>query len=270
MGSLARFVGRQLARYLAREVHVHGTAPPTPVQWLRDTLVPGDVLLIEGHSRFSTAIKYLTQSTWSHAALFVGREALVGQDGIENLCFIEADVQMGVRAVGLDLFAPHHTRICRPVGLLAADRQALIQHAVAQLGRQYDLRNVIDLARYLFPTPPVPARFRRRMLSLGSGDPTKAICSTLIAQAFQAIGYPVLPEVRLMNRNDPLCPDCQDEIYMVRHHSLFAPRDFDVSPYFDIVKPTLRQGFDFHGVQWGDLTTPAATNHVALTTGFDR
>lgn len=73
-----------------------------------------------------------------------------------------------------------------------------------------------------------------------------------------------------MNRNDPLCPDCQDEIYMVRHHSLFAPRDFDVSPYFDIVKPTLRQGFDFHGVQWGDLTAQAATTHVALTTGFDR
>jgi hypothetical protein len=73
-----------------------------------------------------------------------------------------------------------------------------------------------------------------------------------------------------MNRNDPLCPDCQDEIYMVRHHSLFAPRDFDVSPYFEIVKPTLRQGFDFHGVQWSDLTNPAETNSAALTTGFDR
>jgi hypothetical protein len=52
----------------------------------------------------------------------------------------------------------------------------------------------------------------------------------------------------------------------VRHHSLFAPRDFDVSPYFDIIKPTLRQGFDFHGVQWGDLTFTAATDRVALTT----
>lgn len=256
MGGLARFVGRHLAAYLAREVHVYGTAPATPVPWLRNTLVPGDVLLVEGHSRFSTAIKYLTQSTWSHAALYVGSEALAGEQGAADACFIEADVQTGVRAVGLALFAQHHTRICRPVGLHESDRHALIRHAVAQLGRQYDLRNVIDLARYLLPTPPVPARFRRRMLSLGSGDPTKAICSTLIAQVFQSIGYPVLPEVRLQDRNDPLCPDCKDEIYRIRHHSLFAPRDFDVSPYFDIIKPTLRQGFDFHAVRWEPSRNP--------------
>ncbi|MEX1167326.1 MAG: hypothetical protein WEK74_10745, partial [Hydrogenophaga sp.] len=79
---------------------------------------------------------------------------------------------------------------------------------------------------------------------------------TLIAQVFQSIGYPVLPEVRLQDRNDPLCPDCKDEIYRIRHHSLFAPRDFDVSPYFDIIKPTLQQGFDFHAVRWEPSRNP--------------
>src|SRR5258708_34057083 len=39
---------------------------------LRDTLRPGDVLLVEGKSRISGGIKYLTQSTWSHSALYVG------------------------------------------------------------------------------------------------------------------------------------------------------------------------------------------------------
>lgn len=29
-----------------------------------------------------------------------------------------------------------------------------------------------------------------------------------------------------MNRNEPMCPGCLDEIYMVRHHRLFAPPDF--------------------------------------------
>jgi hypothetical protein len=29
------------------------------------------------------------------------------------------------------------------------------------------------------------------------------------------------------------------EIPYVRHHSLFVPRDFDVSPYFQVIKPTL-------------------------------
>ena len=42
--------------------------------------------------------------------------------------------------------------------------------AVERIGLQYDLRNVLDLARYLFPTPPVPQRFRRRMIALGSEE----------------------------------------------------------------------------------------------------
>ena len=42
------------------------------------TIRPGDVLLVEGaRSKVNSAIRYLTQSTWSHAALYVGprREA---------------------------------------------------------------------------------------------------------------------------------------------------------------------------------------------------
>ncbi|HEY7458830.1 MAG TPA: lipo-like protein, partial [Xanthobacteraceae bacterium] len=32
--------------------------------------------------------------------------------------------------------------------------------------------------------------------------------------------------------------------------SLFAPRDFDISPYFAIVKPTIEAGFDYRKVGW--------------------
>ena len=35
-------------------------------------------------------------------------------------------------------------------------------YALARVGQQYDLKNVIDLARYLIPTPPVPLQWRRR------------------------------------------------------------------------------------------------------------
>ena len=34
---------------------------------------PGDILLVEGNQRVSSAIKYLTQSTWSHAAFYLGK-----------------------------------------------------------------------------------------------------------------------------------------------------------------------------------------------------
>lgn len=88
------------------------------------------------------------------------------------------------------------------------------------------------------------------MLALGSGDPTRAICSTLIAQAFQSVRYPILPIIKTGPSTDPACPGCVAELLHVRHHSLFAPRDFDVSPYFEMVKPTLAAGFDPHRLIW--------------------
>jgi len=44
----------------------------------------------------------------------------------------------------------------------------------------------------------------------------------------------------------------QPQIFPTKHHSLFTPRDFDVSPYFQIVKPTIESGFDFHQLEWID------------------
>lgn len=258
MGLTLNWLGTRLARFLARATHVHGTGPATRPGHLLACLQPGDVLLVEGNSRVSAAIKYLTQSTWSHAALFVGAQ-LTGNGGNPHHCFIEADIVDGVRSVGIGEFAGLHTRICRPVGLSESDRGRLTAYAIARLGNRYDLRNVVDLARYLLPTPPVPARFRRRMLALGSGDPSRAICSTLIAQAFQSIRYPILPITDQRNADRPDCPGCIEEILQVRHHSLFAPRDFDVSPYFQIVKPTLAAGFDFHALRWHDAATLDAT-----------
>jgi len=213
-------------------------------------LQPGDVLLVEGQSRFSVAIKYLTQSTWSHAALYVGRASGLLDAQERPRCFLEADLREGVRVVSVAEYAGLHCRVCRPVGLDADEVFALIRHAMARLGHQYDPKNVIDLACYLLPTPPGPVRWRRCMLALGSGDPTRAICSTLIAQAFQSVRYPILPIIENVPSKDPMCPGCMEEILRVRHHSLFAPRDFDVSPYFVVIKPTLASGFDPHVLAW--------------------
>lgn len=41
----------------------------------------------------------------------------------------------------------------------------------------------------------------------------------------------------------------------VRHHSLFAPRDFDVSPYFEMIKPPLATDFDYTALHWGESST---------------
>ncbi len=242
MNRFARGIGRRLSRYLSEPGHTAGTAMPTSSALLATYLQPGDVLLVEGTSRVSSAIKYLTQSTWSHAALYVG-------DGQ----FLEVDMVQGVRLVGLMHFTGFHCRICRPVSLSAQERQAICDYALARLGQHYDMKNIFDLARYLLPNPPVPVRWRRRLLSLGSGDPTRAICSTLIAQAFESVSYPILPLIETLPAVDLLGHTNSDsvrEILHVRHHSLYVPRDFDVSPFFQIIKPTIEAGFDHHRLTW--------------------
>ncbi|MGB3209221.1 MAG: YiiX/YebB-like N1pC/P60 family cysteine hydrolase [Desulforhopalus sp.] len=245
-------IGQSLARRLSAPKKHTVQVATSSRENLQRSLQPGDVLLVDGSSTFSIAIKYLTQSSWSHAALFVGNRLPIVERNREQPVLIEADVNDGVRSVGLSLYAPLHTRICRPIGLNQDEITKVIDYVVDRLGYKYDLRNIIDLARYLLPTPLVPLRFRRRFLALGSGDPTLAICSSLIAQAFQSIKYPILPDIEVQRSNDPSCIQCHKEILHIRHHSLFTPRDFDVSPYFQIVKPTLECGFDPHTVPWSD------------------
>lgn len=252
MGLVLGRLGAWLGRYLSQPIEREVVTPPTPRDLLLAALRPGDVLLVEGSSRVSTAIKYLTQSTWSHAAIYVG-SALAGPDGRPEHRFVEADIVEGVRAVGIEEFEQLPTRICRPAGISPDDRARVVEFVLRRLGHHYDLRNVFDLLRYLLPTPPVPERFRRRMLALGSGDPTRAICSTLIAQAFQSVHYPILPRVQIVTANDPDCPDRNREVMHLRHYSLFAPRDFDVSPYFEIVKPSLARAAAYHELHWADL-----------------
>lgn len=264
---LAHF-GKYLASFLTAERHLHGTSLPTSQRLLKCVLLPGDVLLVEGHSRVSTAIKYLTQSTWSHAALFVGDHASLPPGSPRPHALIEADVVGGVRVVGIERYAEHHCRICRPVGLTQEDQERLIGYAVGRIGHKYDTRNVVDLMRYLLPVPPVPTPWRRSMIALGSGDPTRAICSTLIAQAFQTIKYPVLPHVTLVSAATDDCLECVQEIMRVRHHSLFVPRDFDVSPYFKIVKPSLEEPFDHRKFKWeGEHSDVAQVTTLSLARG---
>ncbi|MGF1548403.1 MAG: YiiX/YebB-like N1pC/P60 family cysteine hydrolase [Thiotrichales bacterium] len=232
---LVNLITRPTPQYQMRSVHDATT--------LAQVIKPCDILLVEGDLYLSGAIKYLTQSTWSHAALYVGNMIDPDSRPDDPKVLIEADIKLGVIGVPLSKYARLNTRICRPVGLTTADKSRVIGYMMKHLGNAYDLKNVVDLARYLLPTPPVPVRFRRRMIALGSGDPTRAICSSLIAQAFQSVGYPILPSTA---RSEP----AQKLIYQIRHHSLFTPRDFDLSPYFAVIKPTVESQFDYRTIEW--------------------
>ena len=244
------YIGRLIAAYLQKPAAGYEPFTPTDSTALRAYIKPGDILLIEGRNHISGIIKYLTQSTWSHAALYVGPIAGHEAVGGEPCELVESNLDEGIICVPLSKYFKFHTRICRPIALSSDDCKKVCNYAIKRIGLQYDLKNLIDLARYLVPLP-VPQRWRRRMIALGSGDPTRLICSALIAQAFQSVGYPILPSITRVGSEH-----ARQEIYHIRDCSLYTPRDFDISPYFAVIKPTIEVGFDYRKINWAANPTP--------------
>jgi hypothetical protein len=260
---LVHSCGRELARFLTRPVQRYRVFAVSDERTLRKVMRPADVLLVEGDARVSVAIKYLTQSTWSHACFYVG-DALEGHPRWHG-DLVEAELVDGVIASPLSKYRHYNTRICRPIGLTEPDRERVIERVTDSLGLKYDLRNLVDLARYLVQTPPVPAHLRRDLLAFGSGEPTRGICSTIIAHAFQSVRYPILPQARRADSDPdgPLAPQAPDYWYTPQHFSLFTPRDFDLSPYFKVVKPTIEGGFEYLRFHWAPLGDEAGRQKVA-------
>ena len=153
---LQQILSQALVRYLSQPVGGYERHAITDAATLAGLLRPADVLLVEGEQRFSVAVKYLTQSTWSHAALFVGDAVQTPPGSSEPHVLVEADLENGVVSVPISKYECFNTRICRPIGLTEEDRARVIGFVLSRLGDKYDLKNVVDLARYLLPTPPVP------------------------------------------------------------------------------------------------------------------
>ncbi|TFH31445.1 MAG: hypothetical protein E4H00_03515, partial [Myxococcales bacterium] len=208
-----------IVRVLVKEHRGYRQRSPNDIEALRATLRPGDVILVEGSQRISEVIKYLTQSSWSHAALYVG-DAVVGRGG--NLAreltelfgneasalVVEATVENGVTAAPLSKYVDHNIRICRPVRLRSNDLVTVLDTVISQIGIPYNVEHVIDLLRYFFPVT-LLSHWRSQALR-HSGKLTKeVICSSQIAAAFQKVGYPVQPTIarteigRSQSRNLP-------------------------------------------------------------------
>ncbi|RLA52881.1 MAG: hypothetical protein DRQ65_06580 [Gammaproteobacteria bacterium] len=224
--------------------------PQTPLsdfERIRQEVKPCDVILVEGRSRVSEVIKLITQSSWSHATLYIGRlhdienpqlKETLGryyQGNLDKQLIIESELGLGTVVRALTVYEREHLRICRPRGLGFSDSQKVIGYAIGRLGTSYDVRQVFDLARFLFPWFIMPRRWRSSLFSAHPGKSTQTVCSTMIAEAFGHIQFPVLPLVKRI-REDKV------QLFM-RNPKLCTPSDFDYSPYFDIIKyPFL----DFH------------------------
>src|SRR3954452_20558574 len=169
---LLDWIGAIVARQLSKPTSGYEPYAAARPELGAMAIPPANVVLVEGpRSKINSAIRYLTQSTWSHSALYVGLGAGLGERAGEPLVLIEAELGKGVIASPLSKYNTFNTRICRPVGLTPEDRVEVIRFVTERIGYSSDLKNIIDLMLFSLPTPPVPARWRRRMIALGSGEP---------------------------------------------------------------------------------------------------
>ncbi len=214
--------------------------PLSDFERLKYEIRPCDVLLVEGRSRVSEVIRLVTQSSWTHAALYVGRlhdiedpqmreRVLQFYNGDPSTqLVIESVMGKGTIISPLNEYHAEHMRICRPIGITRQDAQSVLKYVINRLGYAYDVRQIFDLARFLFPWAIWPRKWRSSLFRHNAGQATKDSCATLIAEAFSSVKFPILPMIKET-------PEAGVQ-WIQRNPRLFTPSDFDYSPYFEIIK----------------------------------
>lgn len=237
--SLLKRCYQRMATWLMKE-RVRPTHPMSDFRKLRRELRSCDVILVEGRSRVAEVIGGITQSRWTHAALYIGRlhdvedpmlrkkirDYYDGQPDVQLI--LESQLGMGTVVRPLEVYEHFHLRICRPRELSYEDGQLVLSYAINRLGVGYDVRQILDLARFYLPWSIIPRRFRSSLFRWRPGGGTRTVCSTMLAEAFGRVSFPVLPLVKRLE-------DGQVKLFQ-RNPKLCTPSDFDYSPYYDIIK----------------------------------
>ena len=230
---------QKLYHWLTYEPDSHEVMP-YDFNRLKHEVHPGDVILVEGRSRISKLIRAITQSSWTHAALYIGRLSDIEDEALRRIILSHIDAKENTRLIiedcldkgttvaTLNLYRHHHLRICRPIGITHSDIELVVQHMIKALGQPYNVRHLIDLARFVLPWHFLPRRWGSSLFRKSTGEPESEICSSLIAEAFISVQFPILPYIM---------PD-RDKVTEIFHRNpyLYMPKDFDYSPYFEIIK----------------------------------
>lgn len=245
---LKAFLTARIEKRLAKEVPTYETTVRNDMEKLYRTIRKGDVVLIEGRQRISRIIKLFTQSQWSHTALYIGDELLkrdpsrheemmrkYGENA--DKLILEALIEDGVVVNPLENYRDHNLRIARPVNIKDTDLKRVLKSALNDLGKQYDKRNIVHLGLQLLPFNFGPFKQKRAGLCIGACSEFQVICSGFIAKAFQRVKLLIRPIFeRPGTRADGATEDPGQAVVRMRHPSQIVPRDFDLSPNFEIIK----------------------------------
>ncbi len=239
MTKLKNYFWDKFVTWLIYETPNH-LSPLTSFERCRYELRPGDVVLVEGRSNVAEIIKTVTQSIWTHSFLYLGRLHDIDDPSLrdrvlkyrhcnpDEQLMVEAILGKGIIVSSIENYDGEHLRICRPRGITRKDSQTVSKYAIKQLGTDYNVRQIMDLARFMFPYWFLPKRWRSTLFEHNAGRPTKTVCSTMMAEAFAKVRFPVFPALH---------QDENGKLKMLRSNSkLITPKDFDHSPFFDVIK----------------------------------
>ncbi|MEE8311539.1 MAG: YiiX/YebB-like N1pC/P60 family cysteine hydrolase [Candidatus Binatia bacterium] len=284
-----------VVRLLVKERRTYHQRFPNDVARLRETLRPGDVVLVDGSQRISEVIKYLTQSSWSHAAVYVGDSLIRRGDHQASIwtqrygtaadaLLVEANVEDGVTASPLSKYVNHNLRICRPINLRPGDLSTVLDTVISQIGSPYNRDHIQSLLWYFLPVEIMPKRWQRRALETSGRLSKEMVCSTQIAMAFQKVRYPIQPLITVADATVPepgggrarrRIPEWlsvgrrrtrrtvfDTGVFVPCDPSFVTPRDFDLSPYFEIVKIAADnpREFDYKKIHWSSPTPTMAAS----------
>lgn len=256
--SISKWLYKKLIKYFVKD-KPHPPSPLCDFQHVCHELQLVDVILVEGRSRIDKVIQHITLSSWTHSALYIGRLEDIQDPHIldriqkhykgkpADQLIIESNVGRGTYISKIQVHKNEHLRICRPAGLAVHDAQHVIAHATESLGRSYDIRQFFDLGRLFLKSIFIPPKFRSKLFEYNPNKTTEEICSTMVAEAFMSVKFPILPLIR--KKNNEVCE------LIHRNPRLYVPSDFDYSPYFKIIKYpifNLEQPAHYRNLPWNE------------------
>jgi hypothetical protein len=254
MKSITAMLRKRILNRLEKQQHGYEQRGYNNLEKLYKTIRPGDVVLVEGKSEMSRLIRLFSGSRWSHCALYVGntlnnppgtaQPALVekyGEDARHLL--VEAFSGQGVIAAPLKKYEHHNIRICRPFGILEKDLSQVIDQVTGKLGMHYDDQNILAIAAMALQAVLRPLNRLSLKACLGNCNDYQVICSGMLAQAFQHVGYPIVPAMTPRTyKGSRKAQAAYDDTnpygggLIMRHYTQITPGDFDLSPNFEIIK----------------------------------
>lgn len=280
---------RFAVQFLTDQVHATAPGEVTNVRSLKTRVKAGDVLLISGHSRISNIVKVLTTSQWSHVVLFVGdrRDLLSDEEvrrwraqyGMEALryLYLDADPVRGVHLKPLDETIGSVVRHCRASALAEADTDKVVESALSQLGKRYDITHIFRLLLFFaLPWGILPSRMRKFVTEFTLSE-SDTICSRALSEAFDSVGYPIRPmeivqerrafdekalgfiagiknrgrtatKLLMGGRVRAAVHRLTDERYLqivLKGTRYITPADYDLSHYFSIIKDPSDLAIDY-------------------------